>query len=109
MEKAFGLWEDGKPLQFTRSTNGDLTVLKDSGRYNDAVSKPEITANHEGLISSTAGINQILQSLGSSGTATITSNNPDENSGLAVFSYGLRPRFPSTLTETIISTLTMTV
>ena len=85
MEKAFGLWEDGKPLQFTRSTNGDLTVLKDSGRYNDAVSKPEITANHEGLISSTAGINQILQSLGSSGTATITSNNPDENSGLAVF------------------------
>ena len=85
MEKAFGLWEDGKPTQFTRSADGDLTVLRDSGRYNDAASKPEITADHEGLISSIIGIDQILQSLGSTGTASITSDNPNDNNGLAVF------------------------
>ncbi|MBI5356149.1 hypothetical protein HZB78_00860 [Candidatus Collierbacteria bacterium] len=85
MEKALGLWEDGKPTQFIRSAEGDLTVLRSSGRYDEASSKPEITADHEGLISGTAGINQILQSLGSSATAAITSNNPDGNSGLAVF------------------------
>lgn len=85
MEKAFGLWEDGKPAQFTRSATGDLTVLKDSGQYSEAASKPEITADHQGLVSGTAGINQILQSLGSSATATITSNNLNDNNGQVVF------------------------
>ncbi|MBI2309997.1 hypothetical protein HYU89_03780 [Candidatus Collierbacteria bacterium] len=85
IDQALDLWEDGKPKQFIRSSAGDLTVLRSSGRYDQASSVPEVTADHLGLVTSTAGINQILQSLGSSATTAITSNNLENNNGLAVF------------------------
>ncbi len=85
IDQYLGLWEDGKPTKFTRSAEGDLTVLRSSGRYDQAAFVPEVAADHLGLVTDTAGINQILQSLGSSGTATIASNNLDDNNGQVIF------------------------
>jgi hypothetical protein len=71
MDQALGLWPDGKPDQFNYSTAGDTTVLRTSGRYDNAAATPEVPADHVGLIAETAGINAILSALGSSASAQI--------------------------------------
>lgn len=85
IEKALGLWEDGKPDQFNYSPDGDLTVLKTSAQYTEAVAKPVVTANHGGLIAEAIGINTILSQLGSASTAQIVDSLPSENGNDVLF------------------------
>ena len=79
LDQTLGLWEDGAPDQFSYSPQGDTTVLRTSGRYDNAASKPEVTATHVGLISETSGINAILEGLGSSSSAQITDSPMDDS------------------------------
>lgn len=85
INQALGLWEDGAPDEFRYSPDGDLSVLRTSGRYDSAAGKPEVAATHVELISETPGINAILSALGSSAAAAITDSPLDDSKNYAMF------------------------
>lgn len=85
INQALGLWEDGAPDEFRYSPDGDLSVLRTSGRYDSAANKPEVATTHVELISETPGINAILSALGSSATAAITDSPLDDSKNYAMF------------------------
>jgi len=64
-DELLGNWSDGKPVKTITTTKGDGSVLTSSSAVNGADNRT-IRATHTALISSQAGINQILNFLNSS-------------------------------------------
>jgi pimeloyl-ACP methyl ester carboxylesterase len=62
-EKILGLWQDGKPVT-TEFAPGDLTVLTKSGKINPDPFKQVTNTDHTGLITTTSGIEKVLEVLG---------------------------------------------
>lgn len=90
-DEKLGNWADGIPVVTNQTTEGDGTVLEMSAQILDADNSRVISADHTGLISSSLGIQKILDFLGTPPLTTqaVTLNIPvptSESSGLFIIS-----------------------
>lgn len=81
-----GNWLDGKAAGKVYSNEGDGTVLNASSSIEGAENLT-INQTHSGLVSSSEGISQILDFIGSVGTNNFTTNTSNPNSALIIIGY----------------------
>lgn len=85
LEKILGLWPDGKPVAKEISILGDLTVLKKSATISGVFAMPEVSGNHSDIISSTIGVQTILNQLGMTHVTPITNSSNINRPALLFF------------------------
>lgn len=74
-DKTLGLWEDGHAVGKEYSNEGDGTVLLTSSVLPDAENR-QVAQDHIGLVSTSEGINQILDFLGTAPSALASLSTP---------------------------------